>query len=268
MSSKSIEEIREAIRESGKHSAYRNLNVFQDILDHLSELAERVEKMEIPCICANKPAPSESPLPIHDVDGPPDELSREDYQRIEDTLIRRAKRLTPKSDPTPPHFEGYEWTGEFRLPMKGEWHYNLPKGSIHFGRAEKRDLFLAERDYQYTQCCIYRKLNPKPNPRQLDVDVAKALGHHVMFSDIPGPRWLVDDIVGQKMYNVPDYSHDLAAALGALEEYSNKVGIRFNLSFKADTWEVNYETPYGHSGTYREPKKLPVAICEVIVKHR
>lgn len=57
---------------------------------------------------------------------------------------------------------------------------------------------------------------------------------------------------------------DVAKAIKELVEYSDKEDVRFNLSYKANTWEVEYETPYGRAGSMYYASELAEKIRDVI----
>jgi len=238
----------------------------------------------------------------------------------------RCKRCAERC-PEPPEFEGYEWTGEFRLAKKGEYWVD-PKW---WNFVDDKYPSEASRDHGYedfvksTPSYIYRKVEPKktelcdrcknrfavcqtskgpfiivsgkfcpecsakltdckvdPDPRALDVEVAKALGKELVVRPYSCPKaehtlsifetrnvWPLPQ---HRYMPIPHYSTDDTAAIKALEEYCRKNYVTSSLLYlnNFDEWLC------GIAKTSDEARKsyskrcnlsFALAICHAIVEH-
>lgn len=125
----------------------------------------------------------------------------------------------------------------------------------------------------------YRHLSELLNEKQphkvvlpLNVRVAKALNHHVMSFN-KGNRWVIDDIIKERMYDVPAYDTDLTLALQALRDFHklyprlsvvihHQSGLGYTVSI---TGKKDINIP--HFNAISDSYFLPTAICEAICKH-
>jgi hypothetical protein len=213
------------------------------LLDHIAELEREVEKL--------KDASEVHTLKnrVADLEG-----------RFGANLRRRITEIENRLDgkcaiPDPPKFEGYEWTGEFREPRNSEYYQTIDGAIVRCYSCPRTD---------HTPRYIYRKLEAKPDPRQVDVDVAKALGNNVFTLTDYEPSMAPN---GSPPYfnteKVPHYSTDLTAAMNALEEYCEKENIVFRIyksGVNAYTCRFNFEDRI-------ESASLPLAICHAIIEH-
>jgi hypothetical protein len=85
-------------------------------------------------------------------------------------ILEKANGLLAEIEkhiPDPPYFDGYEWTGEYRKVKFGDYFLSeTGRDNILQSAGEN---FTANGGIRY----IYRKFPPTPDPRQVDVDVAK-----------------------------------------------------------------------------------------------
>ena len=158
--------------------------------------------------------------------------------------------------PDPPHFEGYEWTGERRPPKKGE--YYLGKEYCN-GKIEFAYISFTSWEARY----IYRKVDP---PLDLNAKVAKALGADNIVK--AGDKWMLDE--GSVYIDISCYSTSPELAIAALEEYCDKHdNLRAQTRLDDNGWQV-FLTDYWHemvSAKAVKGKTLSLAICQAIVSH-
>lgn len=209
----------------------------------------------------------------------------------------------PVPAPEPPKFEGFEVVrkdnhfGAKEFVLSGDG-VTLVTG-VYFPKHPSLgdDDGLTRSRYCFSDTYIYRRAEPAEKPefnallrpfpsgprepdtqpdRSVDVEVAKALGKDVKFIKLSGNdndkrgEWVID--YGRKRRDLPRYSEDVAAAIGAIEEYCKKVKERLFLSYEKYSnqpptepflqWRINIGM-----GDGQHDKSLPLAICLAIIAH-
>jgi hypothetical protein len=230
-------------------SIVENKEYTLNVLDILADHEQKIAKLEAGLKQDGSPIPPDTTTNIYCRKcGKPFPSDYDDWgynEKDQRYYCRECSKVEP------PKFEGFEWTGEYRLVKKGEYWYDATcEGPIMTKINHPEECGLSY---------IYRRVEPtiKPDPRQIDIDVAKALGYEIRNYAVLGV------VLGEGKKDLPPYSTDVATAIEAMEEYC---GSRYgwHLSKGMVGWD-DFVCSIGVHDPIRRKTK-PLAICHAIIE--